>query len=297
MVASRLVIPLVVCGFSLGVMAEASAQLFSASPSLSSSSLKSKKPKTTRSLDEMLLFFPSKYPAGNWEPKNLEFEDASFEAEDGNRIHGWYCPCEDPRAVILLAHGNGGNIASRASWLTYLQRELRATTLIFDYRGYGRSPGVPTMEGVLQDARAARTFLAKQAKVDEADIYLMGESLGGAIVVQLAAESPPRGLILQSTFSSLRDIAHVHYPALSWVVPKSRLNSAAKIADYKGPLLQSHGDADATIPFSSGEALFKSANDPKYFVKIKGAGHNDWLSAEYVRHLDAFIERVEKGGK
>jgi fermentation-respiration switch protein FrsA (DUF1100 family) len=168
---------------------------------------------------------------------------------------------------------------------------------MFDYRGYGRSPGVPTVEGALQDARAARAFLASRTGVEEPDIYLMGESLGGAIVVQLAAEAPPRGLILQSTFSSLRDIASVHYPALAWVVPKSRLNSAAQLADYKGPLLQSHGDADGTIPFSSGETLFNSANEPKTFLKIKGADHNNWLSAEYVRYLDAFIENVESGSQ
>ncbi|MDA0834379.1 MAG: alpha/beta hydrolase [Planctomycetota bacterium] len=296
MITSRMIVGLFVASMPLGLTTDVSAQLFSSS-SLSSSSQKAKKPKTTRSLDEMLLFYPSKFPAGNWEPDKLNFEDAWFKAADGNRVHAWYCPCDEPRATILLAHGNGGNIASRASWLTYLQQELRVTTLMFDYRGYGRSPGVPTVEGALQDARAARVFLASRAGVEEPDIYLMGESLGGAIVVQLAAEAPPRGLILQSTFSSLRDIASVHYPALAWVVPKSRLNSAAQLAGYKGPLLQSHGDADGTIPFSSGEALFNSANEPKTFLKIKGADHNNWLSAEYARYLDAFIENVETGSE
>ncbi|MFN0199040.1 MAG: alpha/beta hydrolase [Planctomycetaceae bacterium] len=285
-------ISLISVGLALCIASDASGQGFSL-PSLSSSSLKSHKPKTRRSLDEMLLFFPSKYPEGNWEPKKLNFEDAWFDADDGTRIHGWYCPCENPRATILIAHGNAGNISSRAAWLTHLQKGMRVSTLMFDYRGYGRSDGVPTVEGALQDARAARTYLAKQAGVDETELILMGESLGGAIAVQLAGESAPRGLILQSTFSSLKDVARVHYPSLSCVVPKSRLNSAEQIAEYKGPLLQSHGDADRTIPFSSGEALFKSANEPKYFLTIKGADHNDWLSAEYMRSLDAFIEKLE----
>lgn len=293
MSTSKLLPFLLFLGCLLGMVSQASAQWVSP---VSSSSLKTKSPKTRRSLDELLLFFPSKYPEDNWEPKGLDFEDAWIETDDGNRIHGWYCPSENPRAVILLAHGNAGHIASRASWLTYLQRDLRVTTFAFDYRGYGRSDGVPTVEGILHDARAARTYLAKRAGVDESEIYLMGESLGGAIAVQLAAETPPRALILQSTFASLRDVARVHYPALAWVVPKTRLNSAAAIEKYEGPLLQSHGDADSTIPLSSGQSLYKSAKGSKHFLTIKGADHNDWLTAEYVRYLDAFIKKVENDG-
>jgi fermentation-respiration switch protein FrsA (DUF1100 family) len=110
--------------------------------------------------------------------------------------------------------------------------------------------------------------------------------------VQLAVQTPPRGLILQSTFSSLRDVADVHYPKLSWLVPKSKLASAAKIAEYRGPLLQSHGDADRTIPIASGKRLFEAANDPKEFVVIDQADHNDWLTAAYISTLDGFIGRL-----
>ena len=88
------------------------------------------------SIDELLLFFPSKYPVGNWTPKDLRFEDVSFSAEDKTRLHGWYCPCENPRATILIAHGNAGNVASRAPWLKYLQSQARVATFMFDYRGY-----------------------------------------------------------------------------------------------------------------------------------------------------------------
>jgi uncharacterized protein len=117
----------------------------------------------------------------------------------------------------------------------------------------------------------------------------MGESLGGAIVIQLAANSPPRGLILQSTFSSLRDVADVHYPKLSWLVPRNKLDSAAQIVRYRGPLLQSHGSADRTIPFSSGEKLFRAANEPKQFDAITNADHNNWLTDAYLKQLDKFV--------
>ena len=130
--------------------------------------------RSARSIDELLLFFPSKHPEGDWNPADLEFVDVSFTADDKTRLHGWYCPCEKPRATVLVAHGNAGNIAGRAEWLRLLQSRLRVSAFMFDYRGYGRSEGVPTVEGVLKDARAARKQLARLAKVKETDMILMG---------------------------------------------------------------------------------------------------------------------------
>jgi fermentation-respiration switch protein FrsA (DUF1100 family) len=249
------------------------------------------------SIDELLLFFPSKHPAGNWAPDDLRFENVWFTAEDQTRLHGWYCPCENARAVILIAHGNAGSIASRASLLRYLQKSTRVATLMFDYRGYGRSEGVPTVEGVLQDARAARTKLCQLARIKDSEMLLMGESLGGAIVVQLAAESAPRGLILQSTFSSLRQVADFHYPRLAWLVPPTKLDSLTQIARYRGPLLQSHGNVDRTIPYDLGKRLFESANEPKSFVTIPGADHNNWFTLEYQTRLDEFLANVARDVK
>jgi fermentation-respiration switch protein FrsA (DUF1100 family) len=253
--------------------------------------LKAAKPKwpTARSLDELLLFFPSKYPDGDWEPKGLSYEDVWFKAADGVKVHGWYCPCDSPRAVVLYAHGNAGNLSHRAAVMRLFQNQLRVSALIFDYRGYGRSEGVPTVEGILSDARAARTFLAGHARIEESDIVLIGNSLGGAVAVQLAAEKPPRALVLENAFSSLRDVAQHHYPALAWLVPAKKLNSAEQVVRYKGPLLQCHGDADRTIPFASGAKLFAAANEPKRFVRIPNGDHNDWLPVEYYRQLDALL--------
>lgn len=212
-------------------------------------------------------------------------------------MHGWYCPAAKPRAVLLVAHGNAGHVASRAPWLRYLQTQANCTVFMFDYRGYGRSKGVPTVKGAIEDATAARAQLAQLAGVSEQAIVLMGESLGGAIAVQLAAASPPRALILQSTFTSLRGMADVHYPKLSWLVSVQKLNSLALIGQYQGPLLQSHGTQDRTIPFAMSETLFRAANEPKKFVVIQGADHNDWLTDAYLRELDAFIRRLSESEK
>jgi fermentation-respiration switch protein FrsA (DUF1100 family) len=164
--------------------------------------------------------------------------------------------------------------------------------LIFDYRGYGRSEGTPTVKGILQDALAARKFLVKRTGVADARIILTGQSLGGAVAVELAAQGGARGLVLESTFSSLRDVASQHYPALAWLVPAGKLDSTARITRYQGPLLQSHGDTDQTIPYALGLKLFKAANEPKQFVRVVGADHNDPPSADYYRQLERFIAEL-----
>lgn len=245
-----------------------------------------------QTLDERLLFFPSKYPTGNWKPKDLQFDDVVFESQDKTRLHGWYCPCENPRAVVLMTHGNAGHVADRAPLLRYLQSKARVAVFIFDYRGYGKSEGTPTVEGVLDDARAARSQLRWMASLKDSEMLLMGESLGGAIAVQLAAESAPRGLILQSTFSSLRDVANVHFPALSWLVPEEKLNSCSAIQSYAGPLLQSHGTADRTIPLPLAEKLYAAGNEPKQFIRIPRADHNNWINDDYLSQLNSFIEKT-----
>lgn len=263
-------------------------------PSPSDSRVSSKTTAPVRSIDEMMLFFPTQYPDGDWNPERLRFEDIWFNAQDGTRLHGWYCPCEKARAVVLFLHGNAGNLSHRANRIAASQNDLRVTTFIFDYRGYGRSEGQPTVDGVLQDARAARKTLATRAEIDESQIVLLGESLGGAVAVSLASDKGARGLVLESTFSSLTDVAAYHYPQLAWLVPPGKLDSVTSIGKYNGPLLQCHGDADTTIPFVSAEKLFAAAHGKKQFVRIVGGDHNDSLPESYFEQLVGFIDTLPK---
>jgi len=240
-------------------------------------------------LYDVLLFFPQKYPEGNWQPDSLKYEDVWFHASDGTKLHGWYCPCEGAKATILRLHGNGGNIAYGTDWATYLQRRFQVSVFHLDYRGYGRSEGIPTVEGALQDSRAARAKLAELAAIPESEIILMGESLGGAMAAQLAADIPPRALILQSTFPSLREIAGVHFPQLAWAVPADKLNSCEKLGTYEGPLFLSHGTADEVIPYALGEKLFEAAGGSKRWLSLPGVNHNDWLVHSYIKELESFL--------
>lgn len=245
---------------------------------------------TRRSPDEFLALFPAKYPQGNYDRADTRFEDCWFVSSDGLRLHGWYLRHPKPRAAVLHIHGNAGNLSHRASVAELLHDRFGVSVLLFDYRGYGRSEGVPTILGLLRDARAARAQLAILEGINTTDVVLLGESIGGAVAVDLAAEDGARGLILENTFSSLRDVAGVHYPKfLVSLMVADKLNSAANIARYHGPLLQVHGDADQIVPLASARKLFDVATEPKRFVELPGHDHNDPLPVPYYQALDKFF--------
>ena len=248
---------------------------------------------TARTPDEFLALFPAKFPQGDWQPAELQFEDCWFRAADGLRLHGWLIRHLSPKAVMLLVHGNAGNLTNRAERALQLSQRYQASVLLFDFRGYGRSEGTPTIEGILLDARAARALLAEREGIAESEVVLLGESLGGAVAVDLASRDGARGLILESTFSSLKEAATAHYPAiLVDTLVADRLNSAAIIRNYNGPLLQAHGDADSTIPLALGQKLHDAANEPKQLVVLPGHDHNDTLPEVYYRAMDEFFAQL-----
>jgi len=242
--------------------------------------------------EDSLIYFPSRHPDGQWSPNGLAFEDAEFTAADGTRIHGWYVPAPAPRAVALFSHGNGGNLSHRADFVRLLRDRLRISTLIYDYRGYGRSEGTPNEAGLLQDARAARAWLARRAAIAEQEIILFGESLGGAVSVDLAVDGA-RGLVLQNTFSSLPDVAAYHY---SWLpvrlLLRTQFDSIRKISDFHGRLLQFHGDRDEIVPLPLAQRLFAAANEPKRFVLVEGGNHNDPPPGSFVAEMERFIDHA-----
>lgn len=240
-------------------------------------------------LEESLVFQPRNYPDGDW-AHGPEIEDARFESANGTKLHGWFASPEQPRAVVLFLHGNSGNVTYFRNHLRLFHEKLNCAVLSFDYRGFGRSDGRPTEAGVIDDARAARRWLATRCDVPEADVILVGYSLGGGVAVDLAATDGARGLVLWSTFTSLPDVARSHVPFLpARSLMRNRLDSLAKIGQYHGPLLQTHGDADLVIPFEQGRRLFAAANEPKEFVAVPKGDHTDPPSPEFFAALDHFL--------
>jgi len=248
-----------------------------------------------------LLYFPSKQILFEPSALGLDSLDVEIETEDGERLHAWWFPARgEALGHVLLFHGNAGNIGDRllhAQLLTGVGLDV----FLFDYRGYGRSTGSPDEEGTYRDARAARSALLRQEGVAADRVVYLGESLGGAVALALAREAPPRGLVLVSTFTSVRDMGRVHYPILPVALVPDAYPSLSRIGGLECPLLLMHGDRDDIVPIDQGRALFDAAPDPKRLHVFPGLGHNDLISraggdwaraiAEWVRTIPHSPER------
>ncbi|QDT94632.1 alpha/beta hydrolase [Gimesia aquarii] len=226
--------------------------------------------------------------------------DISTRTDDGLDLKGWHflagqVGCTDRaacdielakgRPVVILLHGNGGNRLHRTETCRLLA-SLNMHVFAFDYRGYAENPGSPSQTGLLNDARAFWKYAVRDRKIDPQRIILMGESLGGGVATLLASElcqkkTPPAGLILRSTFSSMVDAASHHYPwvPVSWLL-WDQYPSLKVIPEIQCPLLVIHGTADHIVPYALGEKLFEAAlptsstGIPKRMVTIQQGTHN-----------------------
>jgi len=253
-----------------------------------------------RRLVESQIFFPDPVLVTSPGREGLAYEEVWAETADRVRIHGWLIPAPNPLGLILFCHGNAGNISHRMDNLRRLNQAGFAV-FIFDYRGYGKSQGRISEKGFYLDAEAAFNLALGQAQRLGTRLVVFGRSLGGAAGVYLAAEHPPArealaGLILESTFTNLADMAALHFPLpLAGRAVKGRLDTLSRIARIKAPLLVIHGDRDDLVPLELGRRLFQAAPEPKEFVTLAGAGHNDtYLVAgqAYFDKLRAFVSSL-----
>ncbi len=237
------------------------------------------------------------YPApprtdGDWNPEQYDFQDVWFDSADGTRLHGWLFEHPQPKNVLLYFHGNGEHVAYNADLMNFLRDELQATVFIFDYRGYGKSEGKPYEAGIVADGKSAHRWLAEQAGLPTGEVVLMGRSLGGGVAVASAAELGAKALVLQNTFARMVDTAADLYPWLPVrLVMRNRYDSLAHIANYKGPVFQSHGTSDETIPYEQAKRLFTAApSERKRWFELPGAMHNSAYPREYYQQLRQFLE-------
>ena len=221
------------------------------------------------------IYYPVKFPQGYWEQQaQLGASDVWIDTPDGLRLHGWWVRCGSSRLATLFLHGNAGNVTDRAAHI----REIVAagsSVLVLDYRGYGRSAGRPTEKGLYVDSEAAYVYLLGLGYHGN-QIILHGESLGTAVAIELASRRPCAGLILEAPFSSASDVAGTVLPVLGPALVRS-YNSISKMQWLLMPKLFLQGDRDEVIPPKLARRLYATAQEPKSFWVIEGAGHNDIL--------------------
>jgi uncharacterized protein len=213
---------------------------------------------------------------------------------DNLRLSGWYKAPAAGRPVIILFHGNGGNIGGR----NFKARQFISQGygfLLAGYRGYGGNPGSPSEQGFYADARAYLGWLAKQG-IAPSQIVLYGESIGTGVAVQAASETPGyKALVLESPFASMVDMARKQY----FFVPvslllKDRYDNIGKIKNIKIPLLVLHGAADPVVPYSQGKQLFDAANEPKKMETFFLGGHVDLYNYGAGAEILAFLEVLDR---
>jgi hypothetical protein len=245
--------------------------------------------------EKQLIYFPMREHEATPRALGLAHEEMEARADDGVRVHGWLLPGRAARLTVLLSHGNAGNISHRLDRAMLLQRSFPADVLLFDYRGYGSSEGRPDEAGTYRDARAAYQWLRDRGHPPER-IVLFGESLGSAVALQLALDVPARGLVLESPFASIPEMARAVYPFLPlWPFVRTRYDNLDKAPRLNVPLLVLHGDRDEIVPFTQGRRVFEAAPEPKRFFAIPGAGHNDTYvvgGEAYWRAVREFLETL-----
>ncbi len=246
------------------------------------------------SIASKFIFFPVKVI--EFYPSQLEipYQDVRFKNETGQTLHGWFFPGKKPEKAdhtLLYFHGNAGNIGDRLDKIQLL-RKLGWNIFIFDYQGYGGSEGTPTIEGVLTDSMSAFQYLTETKKIPNEQIVLFGESLGGAMAVDIANREIVGAVILESTFTSLAELAQHVYKILPDFAVPDVYRSVELIRHIKAPLLVIHGDEDEVVPFEMGKKLYDAAPHPKKFYAIPKAHHNDTYvvgKLDYLKEIEEFL--------
>ncbi len=241
-------------------------------------------------LQRSLIYFPSRGPVPQAHEVISGARDVTLETSDGLRLGAWFVPAlsSSNGITVLVANGNAGDRSLRAP-LAQSLADKGFAVLLFDYRGFGGNPGHPSEEGLGRDARAAYRFLIEEGTRAERLLYY-GESLGAAVVSELATEHPPAGLVLRSPFTDLAAVGQVHYPYLPVAaLLRDRFPVVDHIRRLDVPTTVVYGTRDAIVPPEQSRAVAQAAGKGTTLVEVEGAGHNDLALLDGRELIDAIV--------
>lgn len=243
-----------------------------------------------------LLFIPSSEFIITPEEAGLNAEDVWIETEDNERLHSWFFPNDSAEYVVVLSHGNAGNISNRIDIAKFLQ-EAGFSVLIYDYRGYGQSSGQPNEEGLYLDIEAVVSYLKSEKGFTEQSMIMYGRSMGGAVASYAATKFNVAGLVIDSTFKNLKSMVSELYPFVPVILAKYEFPNELYLRNISGiPVMVMHSPGDTLIDISHGKYLYQIIAEPKKFVELRG-GHNDSFHASvdiYSQSWKEFLEMIDE---
>jgi fermentation-respiration switch protein FrsA (DUF1100 family) len=245
-------------------------------------------------LQDRLIYYPDPTPPPPPVMLGLpQVETRRLATSDGLEILAWKLPAQAGAPVVLYLHGNGGSLAHRAERAHRFARQGWGA-LFVQWRGYGGNPGSPSEDGLALDAEAGLRALQLDG-VPRERIVLWGESLGTGVAIRLAEEQPQAmaALVLESPYTSLLALAHLHYPLLpASLLLRDRYDSLSRIASVQAPMLIVQGARDVLVPPAMGRELQAAARAPVELWEAPEAGHNDLGLAGAVEQAARFLGRV-----
>ncbi|MFY7818839.1 MAG: alpha/beta hydrolase [Akkermansiaceae bacterium] len=246
-----------------------------------------------------LFYFPTKDVPATPQQRGLAFEEVNFNTVDELELHGWFLPVTEGQSIkgtVVFSHGNAGAVGHHLGFVDWLPRN-GYQLLMYDYRGFGRSAGTPSREGLILDAEAAFAYAVSRKDVRGGKIYSLGHSLGGAkSIVALTRKKVPglRAVMTDGTFASYEEMAEIMAGNFGKNLVSDEFAPREAVAKLPAPLLIVHGTEDEVVPISQGKSLFAAARKQKTFFEVKGGTHGDSLSrnnGEYRKKMLTWMEQ------
>lgn len=231
-----------------------------------------------------LFYFPTKDEPATPADWGFNYENIKFKSADGTALHGWFIAPKQqvPLGTVVFSHGNAGSLGYHLGFAMWLA-EAGYHVMMYDYRGFGKSGGTVDRRGMINDVKAAFSYVMARKDIDPARVISYGHSLGGAQSITALAESPVAGLraiIVDGTFASYQTMARLMGGQLGASLVTDELSPRDFIKKLPSvPLLIVHGEKDEVVPFSQGKQLFAAAKQPKTFFEVEAGRHGTALSA------------------